>query len=196
MAYLEKNVFLWQEISDAIMCLLIASPDQNVEDICISLPYNSKAFGITLHLSCHYDLLNVPISLVVQKFTNLKSIILHTDDMDDIGQFFYGIKDKFYALQCIHVNKASSLTDEGAFNISQNHPKILFLDLYECISLYDQGMNFLSQNCTELEELRISWCDNLTDNAIVNLTKLCPKISVLHIGASNNIMENSIIQVL
>ena len=59
MAYLEKNVFLWQEVSDAIMCLLIASPDQNVEDICISLPCNSKPFWITLHLSSHYDLLDV-----------------------------------------------------------------------------------------------------------------------------------------
>ena len=37
MAYLEKNVFSWQDVSDAIMCLLIASADQNVEDICISI---------------------------------------------------------------------------------------------------------------------------------------------------------------
>ena len=33
MTYLEENVFSWQEVSDAIMCLLIASPDQNVEEI-------------------------------------------------------------------------------------------------------------------------------------------------------------------
>ena len=83
MAYLEENVFSWQEVSDSIMCLLIASPDQNVEEICKSLPCDSKTLGIKLHLSSHYDFLHVSISLVVQRFTNLKSIILHTDDIGD-----------------------------------------------------------------------------------------------------------------
>ena len=50
MAYLEKNVFSWQEVSDAIMCLLIAAPDQNVEEICKSLPCDSKTFAMALHL--------------------------------------------------------------------------------------------------------------------------------------------------
>ena len=91
MAYLEENVFSWQEVSDAIMCLLIASPDQNVEEICKSLPCNSKSLGITLYLFSHYDLLDVSISLVVERFSNLKSITLHTDDIGDLDQFFHGI---------------------------------------------------------------------------------------------------------
>ena len=91
MAYLEENVFSWQEVSDAIMCLLIASPDQNVEEICKSLPCNSIPFGITIYLFSHYDLLDVSISLVVQRFSNLKSITLHTDDIGDLDQFFHAI---------------------------------------------------------------------------------------------------------
>ena len=192
MTYLIDNVFQWNEVRDIVTCVLVCSPDQNAKKIYESTNCIPKSYGITLPLVFPSSSFDTPISSILQNFRNIECFILEVYSWNDLEQLFPNSTGKCKNLRCIHVSKASNLTDEEICYMTLDKHNLQCLHLYESLSLSDVGIYSISCHCNGLIELRMSWCDNLTDNAIIQLSQACNNMSVLHLGGCCNITDTGI----
>ena len=129
-AYLYKNIFRWNEVKNSFTCILICDPDQDFQQIYESTKCVLKSHGLTLVFSYPSITCDVSISPILSNFCNLKKFLWCKYDWDDgINDFFVDIEGKYQNLSCVHISKATKLTNHSLINMTKKTQITMFTPL-------------------------------------------------------------------
>ena len=111
-AFFRENVFPWNEIRDVFTTVIVCDSIDNAERIYQTSKYISSQNGMALLIANISFASDLQVASLLSHLSYLRCIFLDSLDWSPSDDFFIELDQKHVYLECIHIAKASKITDD------------------------------------------------------------------------------------